>query len=172
MAIELKHATVATVDDAGNGEIGKTEWNEGHSLTGTADTLLGFDGSGDAEEVTRPAGDLVGTTATQTLSGKTLKDYKYTAVALTGTTPSISTANGTILTWTLTANSTPTDGLNNNEVVLLLVDDGSASTITWSMVDVWLTDDGSAPVLKTTGYTPILLYKIAGITYATRVGNA
>lgn len=50
MAIEVKHATAAIGTDAGNGEIGKTAWNESHDMTGTPDTMLGFDGSGNAAE--------------------------------------------------------------------------------------------------------------------------
>lgn len=53
MAVLLKHTTEAVGTDAGNGEIAKAQWNEAHTLTGTADTLLGFNGSGVAEEISK-----------------------------------------------------------------------------------------------------------------------
>lgn len=46
MTVSLKHTTQATGSDAGNGEIRKSQWNEEHNLTGSANTLLGFGGSG------------------------------------------------------------------------------------------------------------------------------
>lgn len=55
MAVEVKHATQATVEDAGNGEIGKAEWNEGHTLTAAPDSLIATDGAGDAYELTLSA---------------------------------------------------------------------------------------------------------------------
>lgn len=94
-----------------------------------------------------------------------------TSAALTGTTPTISPANGTILTWTLTANSSPTDGLSNNQAVTLLIDDGTAYTITWPSV-TWKTDGGAAPTLNTTGVTVIVLWQVGGVLYGARVGDA
>jgi hypothetical protein len=41
MAIEVKHATQAVGTDAGNGEIRKAQWNEGHSINLAASRLLG-----------------------------------------------------------------------------------------------------------------------------------
>lgn len=172
MAIELKHATQATVPDAGTGEIGTTEWNEGHTLSGTSGTMIAFGISGDAEEVTKPDGDLVGTTETQTLSNKTLTGAKHTVYTLTGTTPSISGDDGFFQLWTLTANSTPTDGMANGEMVRLLIDDGAGFSITWTMVDVWETSGGTAPALKATGRTPIDLYKVDDVVYGVKVGTA
>ena len=70
-----------------------------------------------------------------------------TVFALTGTTPSIDPNNGTIQTWALSANSTPTENLSAGESVLLMVADGTAYTITWPTI-TWVNNLGNAPTLK------------------------
>lgn len=40
MAVSLTHTTVAVGTDAGNGEIAKAQWNEGHTLTAAANSVL------------------------------------------------------------------------------------------------------------------------------------
>jgi hypothetical protein len=81
--------------------------------------------------------------------------------SLSGTSPTIDPANGTIQTWVLTANSSPTDGLSNGEYVVLMIDDGSAYSITWPSV-TWRT---GTPVLKTTDLTLVVLMKVAGVLH-------
>jgi len=96
--------------------------------------------------------------------------YSDTVAALSGTTPSITKANGTVLTWTLTGNSTPTDSLTDGDSVVLFIDDGSAYTITWtSLVDQW--KGGSAPTLATSGYSVVALSKIGSTVYGFYVGD-
>lgn len=96
-----------------------------------------------------------------------------TVYAITGTTPALNPSNGTIQTWTLTGASTPTSLLNAGESITLMIDDGTAYTITWTSVAVtWKTDGGSAPTLNTTGYTAIVLWKVGSVVYGARVGNA
>ena len=53
MAISIKHATTAVGTEAGDGEIGKTEWNEAHTLTLETGKLLGREtsGAGAVEEI-------------------------------------------------------------------------------------------------------------------------
>lgn len=53
MAVSLRHATQATGTDAGNGEIGKTQWNEEHALVLATGKLIGRSTAGDgaAEEI-------------------------------------------------------------------------------------------------------------------------
>lgn len=115
-------------------------------------------------------------TGTETLTNKTVTDvvitgYTETVFALTGTTPAIDASNGTIQTWTLTGASTPTDSLASGESVLLMIDDGTANTITWTMVDVWETGGGTAPTLKTSGYTHVLLWKVSTTVYGALIGD-
>lgn len=185
MAVELKHTTVAVGTDAGNGEIAKAQWNENHALTGTANALLVFNGSGVASELTPPAGDLVGTTATQTLTDKTLtaptmtgavlnNGYTEEVFAVTGTTPALSPTNGSIQTWTLTGNSTPTAGTwAEGQSITILIDDGAAHTVIWTTIGVvFKTDGGSAPTLNTAGFTVIALWKVGSTVFGARVGDA
>ena len=93
-----------------------------------------------------------------------------TVYALSGTTPALNPANGTIQTWTLSASSTPTDSLSAGQSMTLMIDDGSAYTITWPSV-TWKTDSGSAPTLNTSGYTVVELWKVSTTLYGARVGN-
>lgn len=94
-----------------------------------------------------------------------------TVFAITGTTPALNPNNGTIQTWTLSGASTPTDSFTAGEAMTLMVDDGSAFTITWPSV-TWKTDNGFAPTLNTTGFTVITLWKVGSILYGARVGDA
>jgi len=94
-----------------------------------------------------------------------------TVFAITGTTPALNPNNGTIQTWTLTGASTPTDAFIAGEAMTLMVDDGSAFTITWPSV-TWKTDGGVAPTLNTTGFTVITLWKVGTTLYGARVGDA
>jgi hypothetical protein len=94
-----------------------------------------------------------------------------TVFSLSGTTPALNPNNGTIQTWTLTANSTPTDGLAAGESMTLLVDDGAAYSIAWPTI-TWKTNFGSAPTLLTSGLTVIVLWKVGSTLYGARVGNA
>lgn len=97
--------------------------------------------------------------------------YKETVFALSGTTPAINVTNGNIQTWTLSGNSTPTGGLVAGSSITLMIDDGSAYTITWtSVVDEWI--GGVAPTLATTGYSVIELWNVGGTTYGAYVGDA
>jgi hypothetical protein len=55
----------------------------------------------------------------------------------------------------------------------LMIDDGTAFTVTWSSLSVtWKTNSGVAPVLNTTGFTAIVLWKVGAIIYGARVGDA
>lgn len=96
-----------------------------------------------------------------------------TIYAISGTTPVIRAKDGTIQTWTLTGSSTPSIVMSSGESLMLMVDDGTGYTIDWSSINpTWKTDWGSAPTLNTTGYTVIVLWKVASTVYGSRVGNA
>lgn len=93
-----------------------------------------------------------------------------TVYALSGTTPALNPNNGTVQTWTLSANSTPTDSLTSGESLTLMIDDGTARTITWPSV-TWVNNGGAAPTLATSGFTVIALWKVSTTLYGALVGN-
>lgn len=129
---------------------------------------------------------VVGTTATQTLTNKTLTDPAITGTILEdiftitdGAAFEIDPGNGSIQLITLGANRTPkATNMAAGEAVTLMVDDGSAYTLTWTDSTfggsgvVWKTDGGVAPTLNTTGYTAIVLWKVSTQVYGARVGDA
>lgn len=136
-----------------------------------------------------PSGAVVGTTDVQTLTNKTLNspvlnaastlDYfalggaldekVYAVVDAAGV--AITPSNGTIQTWTLGASRTPTAGTwNSGESLTLMINDGSAFTVTWSSIGVtWV--GGSAPALATTGFTVVELWKVGATIYGALVGS-
>lgn len=101
--------------------------------------------------------------------------YTETVYTISGTTPALSPGNGSVQTWTLTGASTPTahDSWVNGQSITLMVDDGSAYSIIWTSLPVtWKTGSGLAPSLNTTNLTAIQLWKVGGVIYGARVGNA
>lgn len=104
--------------------------------------------------------------STIALTGK----YIETVFALSGTAPQINPSNGTIQTWTLSGNSSPTININSGESLLLMIDDGAAYTITWPNI-TWKSNNGVAPILDLTGYTIIGLWKVASTIYGARIGG-
>lgn len=77
----------------------------------------------------------------------------------------INPRNGSIQTITLGASRTPVAaGWANGDEIQLLIDDGTAFAITWTTVAVtWI--GGTAPTLRTTGYTSINLKQVGGVIY-------
>lgn len=144
----------------------------GQSSTGS---LLNLSGNA-MVYVSALAADLVQPTAAQTLTNKTLAAPTITGTptetifALTGTTPAINPANGSIQTWTLTGNSTPTDSIAAGQAITVMIDDGSAYTVTWPSV-TWVNNAKVAPTLATTGYTTVTLWKVSTTLYGAVVGN-
>lgn len=99
---------------------------------------------------------------------QTFRGLYETVFVVTGTTPALDATNGTIQSWVLTGNSTPTSNLGSGESIYLRIADGTAFTITWPSV-VWV--GGSAPTLATTGWTHVELWNIGGVLYGAHIGD-
>jgi hypothetical protein len=152
---------------------------------GTANQVLKTDGSGVLGFAAAASGDVT-TTGTQTLTNKTLTDPAIIGTILEdiftitdGAAFEIDPGNGSIQLITLGASRTPkATNFANGESVVLMVDDGTARTLTWTDSTfggtgvVWKTNAGAAPTLNTTGYTVIVLWEVAGQVYGARVGDA
>lgn len=173
--------------------VGGTEWEVGigtYTSSGTTlsrDTILESSNGGTAVNFsagtknvfcTYAAEKSVDTDTAQSLSSKTLVDP-----AITGTIKedvftitdaagfAIDPTNGSVQLITLGANRTPTQAnWDAGESVTLMVNDGSAYTITWSTIGVvWV--GGVAPTLATSGYTVIQLWKVSTTVYGATVGS-
>jgi len=152
---------------------------------GSANQVLATNGSGTLAFAAAASGDVT-TTGTQTLTNKTLTDPAIIGTILEdiftitdGAAFEIDPGNGSIQLITLGASRTPkATNFANGESVVLMVDDGSAATLTWTDSTfggsgvVWKTNAGAAPTLNTTGYTVIVLWEVAGQVYGARVGDA
>jgi hypothetical protein len=154
----------------------------GVTAQSTANTALA---SGNAAQVTANAAaklDAIQTfTAVQTLTdpaiiGTILEDV-FTITD--GAEFEVDPGNGSIQLITLGASRTPkATNFAAGEAVTLMVDDGSAYTLTWTDATwggsgvVWKTNAGVAPTLNTTGYTVITFWKVGTQVYGARVGDA
>jgi hypothetical protein len=129
---------------------------------------------------TAPTGVVVGTTDTQTLSGKTItnlildgavdeEEFTITDAAAFVIDPS----NGSLQKITLGASRTPAAapaGWTAGKGLLLKINDGTAYTITWSTLGVtWV--GGTAPTLATTGWTVVALWRDADAIYGKHIGD-
>lgn len=116
-----------------------------------------------------------GTNVVDAISTVALGNYTETVFSITdGTTVNLNPNQGPIQTWTLGANRTPGQtSWAEGQSITLLIDDGTARTITWTtLAVVWKTDGGVAPTLNTTGSTVIVLWKVGTTIYGARVGDA
>jgi len=152
---------------------------------GTSGQALSTNGSGTLSWTNVGSGDVT-LTGTQTLTNKTLTDPAIIGTILEdvftitdGAAFEIDPGNGSVQLITLGANRTPkATNFAAGEAVTLMVDDGSAYTLTWSDSTfggsgvVWKTGGGNAPTLNTTGYTVIVLWKVGTQVYGARVGDA
>lgn len=72
--------------------------------------------------------------------------------------------SGSIQTWTLGSNRTPSGNFAEGQAITLMVDDGAGNTIDWSVINpVWL--DGITPTLPTSGYGVFELWKVGSTIY-------
>ena len=157
---------------------------------GTNGQVLATNGSGVLSFTNAASGDVT-TTGTQTLTNKTINTSTFTDPIIVGTILEdvytisdgaafeIDPGNGSIQLITLGASRTPkATNFANGESVTLMVDDGTAYTLTWTDSTfggsgvVWKTNAGVAPTLNTSGYTVITLWKVGGQVYGARVGDA
>lgn len=157
---------------------------------GTNGQVIKTNGSGVLSFVTAATGDVT-TTGTQTLTNKTVNSSTFTDPIIVGAILEdvytitdgaafeIDPGNGSIQLITLGASRTPkATNFAAGESVTLMVDDGSAYTLTWTDATfggsgvVWKTNGGVAPTLNTTGYTVITLWKVSTQVYGARVGDA
>lgn len=89
---------------------------------------------------------------------------------VTGTTPTVNPSNGSIQTWTLTGASTLSLTMAEGEALTLMIDDGTANTLTWPTI-TWVNNGGATPPLATTGYTVVTLWKVSTTIYGSLVGD-
>lgn len=136
------------------------------SSANLAALVTGETGSGALVFGTSPA------LTTPTITNPTIQDGLVVDTnTLSGTAPALDPASGLVQEWTLTANSTPTDSIADGESIVLLIDDGTAYTITWPTI-TWLSNDGAAPTLQTTGKTVIHIFKVGTTLYGNALNGA
>lgn len=114
--------------------------------------------------------------ATPTVTSALLNDgYTEEVFVITdGAAVELNPNNGSIQTWTLGANRTPSpESWAAGQSITLMVDDGTVRTINWTNLAVeWKTDNGVAPALNTDTPTAIVLWKVDTTIYGARVGDA
>jgi len=115
---------------------------------------------------TAAAADVMNTTNPVITAGTITEDV----YALSGTSVALEPDNGSVQTHTLTGNTTYTDGFSAGQAITLMIDDGTAYTVTWPTM-TWVNNGGSAPTLATSGYTVIALWKVSTTLYGALVGD-
>ena len=115
---------------------------------------------------TAAAADVMNTTNPVITAGTITEDV----YALSGTSVALEPDNGSVQTHTLTGNTTYTDGFSAGQAITLMIDDGTAYTVTWPTI-TWVNNGGSAPTLATTGYTVIAIWKVSTTLYGALVGD-
>jgi hypothetical protein len=149
---------------------------------GTAAQVLSTNGSGTLSWASAASGDVT-LTGTQTLTNKTLTDPAIIGTILEdvftitdGAAFEVDPGNGSIQLITLGASRTPKcTNFVAGESVTLMVNDGTAYTITWTDATwggggvIWT--GGSAPTLATSGYTVLQFWKVSTQVYGAYVGD-
>ncbi len=147
----------------------KTISADSNTLSGiAASSFVLSNGSGNidgsASQKVIPAGVVVGTTDTQTLTNKTIRDTVY---ALSGT--AFDATNGAVQTKTLSANTTFTDSLSSGDAIVLQLEAGASYTVTWPTM-TWVTSGGNvAPTL--TAKDTLVFWKVSSTLYGAYTGS-
>lgn len=152
------------------------------STDGTSAQVLSTNGSGTLSWATAGNGDVT-LTGAQTLTNKTLTDPAIIGTILEdvytitdGAAFEVDPGNGSIQLITLTASRTPKcTNFVAGESVTLMINDGTAYTITWTDA-TWGSGGvkwkgGTAPTLATTGYSVIQFWKVSTQVYGASVGD-
>lgn len=113
-----------------------------------------------------PSNVLTSSTTSPSMTGTMTEDV-YT---ISGTSVSLEPDNGSMQVHTLSGNTTYSDGFSSGQGITLMIDDGSARTITWPTM-TWVNNGGEAPTLATTGYTVVALWKVTSTLYGALVGD-
>jgi len=178
-AVQLVGAGPTTGITIANGSAALVVWNGSDFQTLTATTInlasqvtgtLPVTNGGTGTTTSTGTGATVRGTS-PTLTTPTLTGYTETVYAITdGISVDINPANGTIQTWTLGANRTPSaSSFAAGQSVTLMIADGTAYAVTWTTIGVvWV--GGTAPTLPTTGYGVIVLWKVGSTIYGSYTG--
>jgi hypothetical protein len=185
---------ITGINDTNNNEVFKitatgsavNEFTVANAATGAGPTLSATGGDTNIDINITPKG--TGSTVVTKLSASAaaLTDPVITGAILEdvytisdGAAFEIDPGNGSIQLITLGASRTPkATNFAAGESVTLMVDDGTAYTLTWTDSTfggsgvVWKTNGGVAPTLNTSGYTVITLWKVSTQVYGARVGDA
>jgi hypothetical protein len=126
MAVSLTHTTVAVGTDAGNGEIAKAEWNENHTITAAANSVLARADatSGAVTDVALAASRLLGRGST----GNVAAIDVTSDLSISGTTLGVG-SNVATLTGSQTFTGTKTFSGSSSEVAAILTDVAEVVTI-------------------------------------------
>jgi hypothetical protein len=162
---ELPSSTGASLADNDKFVVVDTSADETKSIT-KAELVIGVVNTA----TVTVAGALMNTGGTLT-GDLQVKGVRETVLAITGTTPELDPTDGSIQTWTLSGDSTPTfaAGWEDGESLLIMVDDGTDYVISNFPTMKW--SGGSPPTLATTGYSVITIWKVGGVFYGIYAGD-
>ena len=144
MAVSLKHTFVSAIPDGSDTSVVRpSNWNAEHTLTGTINTLMGFDATGASQSVTVGSG-LTYSAGTITATGDgsgTVTSVAALTLGTSGTDLSSTVATGTT-TPVITLN-VPTASASNR---------GALSSADWTTFN----NKGSGTVTSVTGTAPVV----------------
>jgi len=123
-----------------------------------------------------PPSGAVTPTSADTLTNKTLSTPTLDGTIveeiynISGTSVTLEPDNGSIQLHTLTGNTTYSDGFSSGQSITLMIDDGTGYTVTWPTT-TWVNNGANAPILSTSAYTVIVLWKVSSTLYGALAGE-